>query len=280
MPQQPQRSILITGTSSGIGRQAALTLKERNWQVFATARNPSHVQELSNLDLTGIQMDLTNPTSIHQAVKTVLAITGNKLDALFNNAGILIAGGIDDLTPEMIKLQFETNVFGPIELIRQILPIMRQQGHGRIIQNSSILGVITMPYYGAYNASKFALEAFSLTLRQECKNTGIKVSIINPGPIQSELRSHAHEHYQKTIAALDDTPHKTAYSQLEQKYFSSSGSSGKLRQPPEAVMKQLIHALESNHPNIHYFVGWPAKCLALLNKILPERMMSWLLSKI
>lgn len=276
----PQRSILITGCSSGIGLAAAIELKKQGWRVFAAARKKEDVEKLAASGLESVQLDITDSDSIHQAVQHVLTATGGTLDAVFNNAGLLIAGATEDISRDLTRAQFETNVFGPMELIRQILPIMRKQGHGRIVQNSSILGVLTMPYYGAYNASKHAIEGFTLTLRQECRGTNIYVSLINPGPIASELRNNAHKIYQETVAKKSDTIHQTAYHRLEKAYFSSDHSSRKLQQPPEAVTKKLIHALTSSHPKIHYYVGWPAQLLAVLKKILPERMFDWLLSKV
>ena len=213
------RSILITGCSSGIGLAAATALKTRGWRVFAAARKTEDVARLNSLGLYGIQLDLNDSGSIQQAVQTVLTATGGTLDALFNNAGVLIAGAVDDLSRSLIRQQFETNVFGPMELIQQVLPVMRRQGHGRIVQNSSILGVIAMPYYGAYNASKFALDGFSQTLRQECRGTGIQVAILNPGPITSALRSNAHTIFQNTIAKLPESAHASTYRKMEKAYF-------------------------------------------------------------
>lgn len=274
------RSILITGCSSGIGLAAAIELKKQGWRVFAAARKPQDVEKLAATGFESVQLDLTDSASIHKAVQQVLTATGGTLDALFNNAGLLVAGATDDISRDLARAQFETNVFGPMELITLILPVMRKQGHGRIVQNSSILGVITMPFYGAYNASKHALEGFTLTLRQECRGSNIHVSLINPGPIVSELRSNAHQIYQETVAKKSDTVHQHAYRKLEKAYFSSDHASRKLQQPPEAVTKKLIHALTSSNPKIHYYVGWPAQLLATLKKILPERMFDWLLSKV
>lgn len=274
-----QRSILITGCSSGIGLYTAEALKKRGWRVFAAARKTADVEKLNAAGLEGVPLDLTDSGSIQRAVQQVLAATGGTLDALFNNAGVLIAGAIEDLSRDLIRKQFETNVFGPMELIRQLLPVMRKQGHGRIIQNSSILGVMTMPYYGTYNASKHALEGFTLTLRQECRGTNIQVSLLNPGPIVSELRDNAHKIYQETLAGQESS-HRAAYSRLEKVYFSKNHSSRKIQQSPEAVVKKLLLALESKHPKAHYYVGWPAQLLAILKKILPERLFEWVLSKI
>lgn len=281
MPQKSKiKSILITGASSGIGLSAATQLKERGYRVFATARKPADLEMLNSLGLESIPLELNDSTSIQRAVDQVLSLTGGTLDAVFNNAGFLIAGAIEDLTRDMERQQFETNVFGPIELTRLLLPIMRKQGHGRIIFNSSILGVITLPYYGAYNASKFALEGFARTLRQELHHTNIHVSIINPGPIRSKLREHAFEHYQQTLQPLPHTAYHHIYKKLEQTYFSPDRKDAFLTATPDAVTKKLIQALESNRPAMHYFIGWSAQILALLNKLLPEKMMDWLLTKI
>jgi NAD(P)-dependent dehydrogenase (short-subunit alcohol dehydrogenase family) len=275
-----QRSILITGCSSGIGLCAATELKNLGWRVFATARKQQDVEKLAEAGFESIQLDVTDSDSIRQAVQQILAATGGTLDAVFNNAGLLIAGATEDISRDLTRIQFETNVFGPMELVRQILPVMRKQGHGRIVQHSSISGIITLPYYGAYNASKFALEGFTLTLRQECRGTGIRVSLINPGPIVSELRNKARDIYQDTVAKKTDSHHHHAYRRMEEAYFSEQHSSRNLQQPPTAVVKKLLHALNSNHPKIHYYVGWPAQLMAALKKILPERVFNWLLSKI
>lgn len=276
----PQRSILITGCSTGIGLCAAAELHKLGWRVFAAARKPQDVEKLTALGLESIQLDLTDSASIRRAVEHVLSATGGTLDALFNNAGLLVAGATEDINRDLNRLQFETNVFGPMELIKQILPVMRKQGGGRIVQNSSILGILTLPYYGAYNASKYALEGFTLTLRQECRGTNIHVSLINPGPITSELRGNALKIYQETVAKVDDSQHREAYRHLEQAYFKPSPAARRMQQPPQAVVKKLLHALNSRNPRIHYFVGWSAQLLAVLKKIMPERLFDWVLSKV
>lgn len=272
-------SILITGCSSGIGLYTAKALQQRGYQVFASARKLEDVSKLKALGLNSIQLDVNDPASHQQALDTILKQTGGTLDALFNNAGFLLAGAIEDLKPDQIRAQFETNVFGPIALSRAVLPIMRQQGHGRIIQNSSILGLVTLPFYGAYNASKFALEGFSRTLRQELRGTSIHVSLINPGPIESALRKNAFQHYQATLQQ-QNTLHTNTYKKLEANYFDPSKSDKKIMQSPEAVIKKLILALESKKPRLHYVVGLPAQSLAILQRMLPESLFEWLLTKI
>lgn len=274
-----EKSILITGCSSGIGLCAATVLKKRGYRVFATARQAKDIEILQSKGLESVQLDVNDPSTVSAALEFVLSHTQGKLDALFNNAGYLQVGAIEDLTNEIEKAQFETNVFGPMQLIRQVLPIMRRQGEGRIIQNSSILGMVTFPYYGAYNASKFALEGFTRTLRQELRGTKIHVSLINPGPIYSDLRDKAYIRYQQMGDIKTHSAYQAAYEDLENSYFRHD-KNDKIKIGPEAVVKKLIHALESPRPNIHYFVGLPAHLLAALNKLLPERVFEWLLSRI
>jgi short-subunit dehydrogenase len=273
-----EKSILITGCSSGIGLCAATLLKQRGYRVFATARKATDVEQLKSQGFESVPLDLDDSASIRQAFEHILQLTGGTLNALFNNSGYLQAGAIEDLTRDIERAQFETNTFGPMELTRLVLPIMRKQGHGRIIQNSSILGVITMPYFGAYIASKFALEGFSNTLRQEMRGTNIHVSIINPGPTISKLRNHAYQHYQHTLAKQPSSAYEKVYKKIEQVYFKSN-QDHKLAIGPEVVVKQVIHALESSRPKPHYFVGMPAKSLAFLRRILPDCALDWLLSK-
>lgn len=272
------KSILITGCSSGIGFYAASILKERGYQVFATARKPEDVDRLKAHGFSALQLDVNDSPSIHRALEHVLEATHGKLYALFNNAGFLQAGAVEDLSRDNERTQFETNVFGPMELTRLVLPVMRKQGFGRIIQNSSILGVVAMPYYGAYNASKFALEGFSNTLRQELRGTSIHVSILNPGPVATHLRENAFHVYQRTIKRTNTSPHQKAYKHLEEGYFASRNK--RIANHPEAVIKKLIHALESSRPKTRYYIGMPAKTLAFLKRILPESALDWVIYKL
>ena len=273
------KSILITGCSSGIGHAAATQLKVRGYRVFAAARKLEDVEKLKNEGLESIQLDVNDTASMQRAIETLLNQTGGTLDALFNNAGILQAGAIEDLSRDQLRAQFETNVFGPMELIRLVLPIMRKQGHGRIIQNSSILGIITLPYYGAYNASKFALEGFTNSLRQELYGTTIFVSTINPGPIFTDLRENAFEIYQQQLPNKYTSAHRAAYERMEQSYFKNRGHSN-LTEQPDSVVKYLLHALENPRPRAHYYVGRPAKWMAIAKRVLPDRALDWLLRKI
>lgn len=280
LAQVMKKTILITGCSSGIGLCAAEMLHKKGYQVFATARKKNDVAMLREKGLESFQLDLAESDSIHHALETILKITHGTLDALFNNAGFAIAGATEDMTREMMRTQFETNVFGTMELTNLVLPIMRKQGYGRIIQNVSILGLINMPFRGTYSASKFALEAFSNTLRQELTGSSIYISIIEPGPIETYFRENAYENYKKTLHKKDSI-HSDVYNNMEQHFFSPTHSK---KQPftlkPEAVVKKLIQALESNKPKTHYYVSFPAYLFAFLKRILPNNLFNWIILQV
>lgn len=274
-----KKSILITGCSSGIGLAAAQTLKKRGYRVFATARQAADVQKLQNLGLESLLLDVTDSASIGTALDKILQHTGGTLFALFNNSGFVQAGAIEDLTRENIREQFETNVFGPMELLARVLPIMRQQGYGRIIQNSSMLSVVTRPYIGAYCASKFALDGFTHSLRQELRDSPIHVSIIAPGPITSQLRENAKKYFSSVINH-PMSPHYQAYVTIAKRYSAEPSALDKyISLSPDSVVKKLIHALESPKPKTHYFIGAPAKVFALLQRLLSERMLDWIMAR-
>jgi NAD(P)-dependent dehydrogenase (short-subunit alcohol dehydrogenase family) len=210
----PTRSILITGCSSGIGHACALGLAERGWQVIASARKPSDVERLAQQGLSAVQLDLDDPDSIAAGLAEALALTGGRLDALFNNGAYGQPGAVEDLTRAVLSAQFETNLFGWHDLTRRVIPIMRGQGHGRIVQNSSVLGLVAMPFRGAYVASKFALEGLTDTMRQELVGSGIQVSLIEPGPILSRFRDNAFVAYQDGIDR-DASVFKDTYGLME-----------------------------------------------------------------
>lgn len=277
------KSILITGCSTGIGYESAKMLKEHGWRVFASARKPEDVSRLASEGFEAIQLDVTDQESIKNALQTVLDKTDGKLDALFNNAGYMQAGALEDLSPELIQAQFNTNTFGPITLTQAVIPIMRQQGHGRIIFNSSILGVIAMPFYGAYNGSKFALDGMVSTLRQEFFGTDIHVSLICPGPIKSALRNTARQQYEKSIKGKKSF-FSSYYEKMEKSYFKreevGAEDKSKLFDGPDVVAKQLIHALESKRPKARYYSGLPAKFMAMLRRLLPDCLLDRFILKV
>ncbi|MBT3309024.1 MAG: SDR family oxidoreductase [Gammaproteobacteria bacterium] len=272
-----QKTILITGCSSGIGLRCAEILKQRGWRVFASARNRADVEQLQGQGFESLQLDLDDSHSIQSAVKRTLELSGGTLDALFNNGAYGQPGAVEDLSRDTLRRQFETNLFGTAELINSVIPTMRRQGHGRIVQNSSVLGFVVMPYRGAYNASKFALEGLTDTLRLELKGTGIHLSLIQPGPIESKFRSNA---FQAFKAHIDPTnsPHRANYEAMEQR-LQKPGPAAPFTLPADAVAKKLIHALESRHPKSRYPVTFPTYLFAFLKRLLPDRWLDTILLK-
>lgn len=270
-----QKNILITGCSSGIGLCVAQGLKQRGWRVFACARKQADVEQLRAQGLESLQLDLNDSLSIKTAVTKILHETEGKLDALFNNGGFAVPGAVEDLSRDAMRAQFETNVFGWIELTNQVLPVMRRQGHGRIIMNSSILGFAAMAYRGAYNASKFAIEGFSDTLRQELHHTNIHVSLIEPGPILSRFRHNALVAFEQYIDK-DNSVHKQQYESMLQR-LNKEGPAAPFTLGPDAVLKKVVHALESKQPKIRYYVTVPTYLFGYLKRILPFSIMDRIL---
>jgi len=273
-----QKSILITGCSSGIGLCCAHELKERGYRVFATARKTDDVAQLKAQGLESLKLDLASSKSINAAVDEILEQTNGQLYALFNNAAYGQPGAVEDLQRHVLLEQFETNVFGTQELTNRIIAVMRQQGYGRIVYNGSVLGIISLPFRGAYNASKYALEGLADTLRLELYGSGIAVSIIEPGPITSAFRKNAFKKYQQHIDKQNSF-FKLNYEGMEAR-LKKKGPAAPFTLPPEAVYKKLQHALESSHPRAHYYVTFPTHLFGTLKRILPARGMDWVLRKV
>jgi len=273
--QQEHRSILITGCSSGIGRCVALGLQQRGYRVFATARREESVESLRNAGLESLVLDLDDSASISAAVSEVMDRTGGALDALFNNGAFGLPGAVEDLSRDAIRAQFETNLFGWLELTNRVLPVMRRQGYGRIIQNSSILGLVVMPYRGAYNASKFALEGLTDTLRLELRGSGIHVSLIEPGPILSNFRANALIALEKHID-IEHSVHAEFYRRVLAR-LKKQGPAAPFTLPPEAVLEKVIRALESRQPSARYYVTVPTHVFGFLRRVLPDRLLDRLL---
>jgi NAD(P)-dependent dehydrogenase (short-subunit alcohol dehydrogenase family) len=273
-----QRSVLITGCSSGIGRHVALGLKVRGYRVFATARKQEDVESLIAEGLESIQLDIANSASIQNAFETVMQKTDGKLYALFNNAAFGISGAVEDLGRDALRDIFEVNLFGTHELTRLVIPVMRKQGEGRIIQNSSVLGFVALKYRGAYNATKFALEGLSDTLRMELEGANIFVSLIEPGPIQSDFRKNAYATYKRYIDK-DNSVFKEIYQQTEER-LQTEGPVVPFTLGPEAVLKKVIHVLESKRPRVRYYVTFPTYLFGYLKRVLPTNVMDKILERI
>lgn len=273
-----QRSILVTGCSSGIGRCTALGLQQRGYRVFATSRQQADIDDLENQGICSLYLDYADSSSIHAAFNRVMNATGGSLYALFNNGAYGQPGAVEDLTRDTLRSQFETNLFGWHELTRLVTPVMRQQNEGRIIHNSSMLGFAAMSHRGAYNASKFALEGLADTQRLELRGTNIHISLIEPGPIRSRFRANA---YQKFIENIDfeQSVHQTTYKKMIAR-LNKEGDAAPFTLPPEAVLKKVVHALESKCPKVRYYVTFPTYLFGFLKRFLSSRQMDWLLHNI
>lgn len=271
------QSILITGCSSGIGYMAATQLHQRGYRVIASCRQSNDVQRLQDEGLTCIQLDLSDEASIRHGVDQALQLTDNKLDALFNNGAYGQPGALEDLSTEGLRTQFETNFFGWHTLTTLLLPHFRRQGHGRIVQNSSILGFAAMKYRGAYNASKFAIEGWTDTLRLELQGSHIHISLIEPGPIETRFRANALNAFKHWID-IEHSFHSASYhAQLSR--LGNDKSNNAFVLPPEACLEPLLHALTSARPRLRYRVTTPTKVFAVLKRLLPGRTLDKLLNK-
>jgi NAD(P)-dependent dehydrogenase (short-subunit alcohol dehydrogenase family) len=272
------KTILITGCSTGIGYVTAHDLKQRGHRVIASARALADVERLKAEGFETVQLDLSDSTSIQTAVKEVLQLTDGKLDVLFNNGAFGQPGAVEDLTREVLRMQFETNFFGTHELTNLVLPVMRQQGQGRIIYNSSVLGLVALVYRGAYNASKFALEGLADTLRLELYGTGITVSLIEPGPILSDFRKNSLALFKENID-LNNSAHKATYARMLER-LEKEGAAVPFTLPASAVSVKVIHAVEAKRPKVHYYVTFPTYLFGFLKRILPAAWLDYILRKV
>jgi NAD(P)-dependent dehydrogenase (short-subunit alcohol dehydrogenase family) len=277
-PAKRPKTVLITGCSTGIGYCVAMGLHDRGYQVFATARKQADVEKLKQQGLNTLLLDLDDSHSIRNCVAQILAQTDGHIDVLFNNGAYGQPGAVEDLRRDVLKAQLETNLLGTMELTNLVIPAMRQHGFGRIIQNSSVLGLISLPFRGAYNTSKYALEGLSDTLRLELHGTGIHVSLIEPGPIESQFRKNALSAYQKNIDS-DTSVHRETYIRLYQR-LTKTGPTAPFTLPPDAVLEKVIHAIESPRPNARYYVTFPTYLFATLKRILPHRALDWILLRV
>lgn len=271
------RSVLITGCSSGIGLDAARSLQQRGWRVFATCRQQADVDRLLAEGLESLLLDYADEASIETALATILDRTGGTLDALYNNGAFACPGAVEDLPRGALREIFETNLFGYHDLTRRVIPVMRAQGHGRIINCSSVLGIVGVKWRGAYTATKFALEGLSDVLRLEMKGTGIDVILIEPGPIPTRIRQNAIPHFEKWID-WQNSARRDEYSTILDRLYKDSGPD-RFELPAAAVTAKLIHALESPRPKARYYVTFPTYLSGFLRRILPTRALDWVVAK-
>lgn len=272
-----KKTILITGCSSGIGYCVAKALHQQGYRVFATARKEESVEKLLAEGLESLYLDLTDSDSIRLAFDEVMRRTDGELYALFNNGAYGLPGAVEDLSRNALRIQFETNVFGWQELTNLAIPVMRKQGYGRIIQNSSVLGFVSLSFRGAYNASKYAIEGLSDTMRLELRGSNVFVSLIEPGPIASQFRINSVKALAKYVD-IDNSLHHERYRKVL-KRLNTKGPAVPFTLPPEAVLKRVIHALEAPKPKPRYYVTFPTYLFGVLKRILSTRVLDVILAK-
>jgi len=264
------KTVLITGCSSGIGYTCAKGLSKLGYSVFATCRNDADVMRLQSEGLNAFKLDLCDSGSLHVALAWMLSQTGGRIDVLFNNAAFGQPGAVEDLKRDVLREQFETNVFGTQELTNLVLPYMRKQESRRIIYNSSILGFVAMSYRGAYNASKFAIEGLADTLRLELHGSGVEVVLIEPGPIRSNFRKNALAKFLANVDS-DRSAHREIYAKTLER-LQKSGD-GAFTLGAESVLEVLVQAIEARKPKFRYPVTFPTKLFVWLKRLLPT---SWM----
>ncbi|WP_439521312.1 SDR family NAD(P)-dependent oxidoreductase [Marivita sp.] len=271
------KTILITGCSSGIGLDTARRLKARGWTVFAACRAPGDCAERAAEGFTAPQLDYEDPASIARCVKDVLSRTGGTLDAVFHNGAYALPGPLEDIPAEAMRAQFEANFLGWHDLNRHLIPVMRTRKKGRILFNSSVLGLVGMKYRGPYVSTKFALEGYADVLRMEMAETGIDVVLIEPGPIETDFRKNAIKQFEKWVD-WKSSPRRAQYEESLLDLLRKGGSSG-VQWPASAVTDAVEKALGARRPKARYRVTTPTRVMAFLRRILPTRALDWILSK-
>lgn len=273
------KSILITGCSSGIGYDAAHGLKARGWRVFATCRQEADCERLRNEGLESFVLDYASEDSIETALEECLSRTGGTLDALYNNGAIAIPGAVEDIPRDALRLIYEVNLFGYHDLSCRVIKIMRNQGHGRIVNCSSILGFAPMRWRGAYNSTKHAMEGLTDTLRMEMRDTPIDIILIEPGPITSRIRENSVKHFERFID-WENSARAKQYETLKKRLYLQKETPDAFELPASAVTKKLIHALESPRPKPRYYVTTPTYVAGVLKRILSTRALDKILGKL
>lgn len=273
-----RKSILITGCSSGIGYDAAHALHKRGWRVFATCRKQDDCDRLIGEGLESFLLDQSDTASMTSALEEALARTGGTLDALFNNAAYGLPSAVEDLPTDALREMFETNLFGYHELTRQVIPVMRAQGHGRILNCSSVLGFVTMKWRGAYNSTKFAMEGLTDTLRIEMRDTNIDIILIEPGPITSKIRQNAIPHFEKWID-WKSSARRELYEEVVIKRLYDNRGPDTFELPASAVSDKVWRALTDANPKPRYMITVPTYLMATLKRLLPARILDWLIDR-
>ncbi|EPA8653870.1 SDR family NAD(P)-dependent oxidoreductase [Photobacterium damselae] len=270
-------SILITGCSSGIGFYCAKQLHQAGHHVVATCRTEYDHKALQQLGISTVSMEMSDDISIEKGFAQALALLNSNIDILFNNAAYGQPGALEDLPTEALKEQFATNFFGWHTLTRLTISQMLKQKSGKIVQNSSVLGLVAMKYRGAYNASKFAIEGYTDTLRLELADTPIHISLIEPGPIESQFRATAKRYFERYIN-IEHSRHKHSYQQTLERLANPSPSN-RFTLQPDAVYQRLLSIIEAKQPKARYFVTQPTYIFAFLRRVLPSQLLDKIVSK-
>ncbi len=276
-PPVQSKTVLVTGCSTGIGWATAHVLRAAGWQVFPTARKAADLEKLRAAGFTPVTLDIASGESVRAAAAGTLQLTGGKLGALVNNAGYGQPGALEDLSRAALREQFETNVVGLQDLTNQFIPLFRQQGWGRIINVSSVVGRLPLPLMGAYCASKYALEALSDCLRLELRGSGVAVSIVEPGPIKTDFRPNAAAAGWKHLADLKHSRFAGYYRRNAEEPHRPK-TRDRFELPPEAVSEKILHAMVADNPRTRYPVTLVAWAGAALRRVAPDALMDQLLS--
>ena len=271
-------TVLVTGCSSGIGYHVAKRLKERGYNVYTTARKDEDVQRLIDEGFKCLKLDYSDSESVQDLANELMLLVGTNLYGVFHNGAYGQPGAVEDLSRKTIEKQFATNVFGWMELNNRLIVLMRHNNRGRIIFNSSVLGLIALPFRGAYNASKYAIEGFADTLRLELSDSNVKVSLIEPGPIESRFRPNALQALKDNVN-MGDSVHRDRYKRTLSR-LAKEGNVDPYTLSPEAVFEKVIHALESDAPKAHYYVTKPTYIMGTLKRLLPAKWMDKFIMKV
>jgi NAD(P)-dependent dehydrogenase (short-subunit alcohol dehydrogenase family) len=261
------KTILITGCSTGIGHACATGLKQRGYRVFATARKPEDLKRLEDEGLEALYLDYRDSNAVQACAREVSKRNGGALYALFNNGAYGQPGAVEDISRKVMEEQFAANFFGWHELTRACLPLMRKNGKGRIVQCSSVLGLAALKFRGPYNASKFALEGLTDTLRLELRGSAINVITINPGPIDSQFVPNARAAFERNVD-VDKSLYQKSYE--GQRKRLERGGTTRFKLPASAVLDKLVLALERENPRAHYYVTAPTWIVAAARRVLPQ----------
>ena len=271
------KNILITGCSSGIGKNVAITLHNKGWRVFATCRSKTDCTFFKKLGIESFPLDLLKEESINCAVNLVKEKTKSQLDVLFNNGAYAIPGAIQDIPRSAMREIFEVNVFGQIDLINRCIPLMMSSDYPKIINCSSVLGFISLPYRGLYSATKYSIEALTDALRRENYDSKIKFVLIQPGPINTDIKKKSIKHFEKWIDWKKSIHQKTYENKVIKRLYDNKykDSFNSFELQPDEVTKILINVLNSKKPKARYKITIQTKIAQIMIKLLPTNTLDW-----